>query len=124
MHKRSGLLLAVLGAGLGACSSSGAEAPPVASGKEYIACALAGMARFESDCAVERNREGETLFLTVRHPDGGFRRFEVLGDGRGVTPADGMQAADVKLSGDLLELTVGGDRYRFPVTATKQDGNP
>ena len=109
---------------LGACSSRGEDTPKVAEGGEHIACALAGKAEFAPACAVERNRDGDTLFLTVRHPDGGFRRFEVLKDGRGLAPADGMKPADVKLSGDLLEVTIDGDRYRFPATAAKHDGKP
>jgi hypothetical protein len=125
MRKVVGLAVAVaLGLALGACSSRGEDTPKVAAGDEHVACALAGKAQFAPDCAVERNREGDTLFLTVRHPDGGFRRFEVLKDGRGLAPADGMQPAEVKLLGNLLEVAVDGDRYRFPATAAKHDGKP
>ena len=51
------------------------------------------------------------------HPDGGFRRFVVLKDGGGVAAADGAAVAQQNLAGGLLEVSVDGDRYRFPVTA-------
>jgi len=56
------------------------------------------------------------LYLVVRHPDGAFRRFKVLKDGRGVAVADGADQAETTLSGEVLEVQVGSDRYRFPAT--------
>ena len=94
------------------------QAPAVAEGAEHVACALAGAAEFAPDCAVERVVKDGALTLVVRHPDGGFRRFDVLKDGRGVAPADGSELATVALSGNLLEVKVGTDRYRFPATAS------
>ena len=105
---------------LAACSS---PAPKVAEGTEHIPCALAGASRFAPDCAVERARQDGTLVLIVRHPDGAFRRFEVLQDGKGLAVADGAEVAQLKLSGAELEVTVGPDRYRFPATA-KRDAKP
>ncbi|MGH6787447.1 MAG: hypothetical protein ACREBO_11495 [Novosphingobium sp.] len=95
---------------------SAAEAPTQAAGEEHIACALAGAKDFAPNCAVERAEVDGGRVLVVRHPDGGFRRFAVTDDGRGVAPADGAQAAAMALSGNVLEVTVDGDRYRFPVT--------
>jgi len=57
---------------------------------------------------------GGTLFLIVRHPDGSFRRFEVLKDGHGLSVADGAEPAALSMAGNELEVAVGLDRYRFP----------
>ncbi|HVR91621.1 MAG TPA: hypothetical protein VHG29_11090 [Novosphingobium sp.] len=100
---------------LAACGSP--ETRAAAEGEEAIECALAGSATFARTCAVERATLDGTLTLVVHHPDGGFRRFEVLKDGGGVATADGAAVAQLSLAGGLLEVTVDGDRYRFPVTA-------
>ena len=83
---------------------------------ETIACALNGAEGFDTRCGVERSQQGNELFLVVRHPDGGFRRFEVVKDGRGVVTADGFETAQAAVVGDELELAVNRDRYRFPAT--------
>ena len=86
-----------------------------------IECAVAGAPAFARDCVVEESRvEGETI-LVVRHPDGGFRRFEVTADGTGVATADGAQPAEVTLRQDGIEVAVGTDRYRFPATIADDD---
>ncbi|APX66360.1 hypothetical protein V3I01_08620 [Sphingomonas sp. gentR] len=82
-----------------------------------IECALAGAQAFASDCTVEQSGAGNAVVLTVRHPDGGFRRLQVTRDGRGVEAADGAQPASVTVAGDrTIEIAVGGDRYRLPAT--------
>ena len=88
-----------------------------------VQCAPAGESAFARACAVERSREGEVLFLTVRHPDGGFRRFEVLSDGRGLAPADGAEPAQSRIVEGVLEVAVGSDRYRFPATVADHAGS-
>lgn len=93
-----------------------AQATLAADDPNAIACALRGSDEFRRQCSVERAREGETLFLVVHHPDGGFRRFEVLKDGRGLAVADGADEATLAIEGDLLAVTVADDRYRFPAT--------
>lgn len=98
---------------LAACSS-GADEPVAVDPDNLIACAPGGVADFSRNCSVERVRTDGTLFLTIRHPDGGFRRFEVLTDGRGVETADGAERAQVSLAGDDIEVKVGEDRYRLP----------
>lgn len=111
------LWLGLLAAPLAAACSSEPDAPPrVAEGDERIACALGGAEAFTDACAIERSSVGDALFLIVRHPDGGFRRFEVLRDGRGVASADGADTAETRLLDNLLEVKVGSDRYRFPAT--------
>lgn len=106
------LLVPVL---LGACSS-GHEAPAVAAGEEHVPCAVSGSGELKPVCAVERHRSAEGLTFLVRHPDGGFRRFAVVSDGRGLVVADGAQVAVTRLEGDRLDLSVGPDRYLFPAT--------
>jgi hypothetical protein len=95
-------------------SSSAASA--VAGGGERIDCALAGSDTFARDCVVERAPQDGVLYLVVHHPDGAFRRFKVLQDGRGLAVADGAEEARTTVSGTILEAAVGSDRYRFPAT--------
>ncbi|MDP3551494.1 MAG: hypothetical protein Q8R81_14030 [Novosphingobium sp.] len=106
---RRGLsLLAV--AALAACSQT--EEKPQG---RVIDCALAGAAKFAPDCFVQDSRSGEQQVLTVRHKDGAFRRFVMVDDGRGVVAADGADEATAKWSAEgVLEVSVAGDRYRFP----------
>jgi hypothetical protein len=87
-----------------------------------IECALAGATAFARDCAVEQVRAAGGLTLVVRHPDGGFRRFEVLNDGRGLASADGADLAKIALREGGIEVAVAGDRYRFPATIAGDAG--
>jgi len=112
---RGALLILGAVAGLAACSDDKGAAPPAA-GAETIECALRGAETFKPDCVVERAPQGEALFLVVRHPDGAFRRFQVLKDGRGIGVADGAEEAETKIDGKILEVKVDTDRYRFPAT--------
>ena len=102
---------------LAACSEGETVEQRVAQAKasdDGIDCALAGASAFERACIVER---GEGGTLTIRHPDGGFRRLTITGDGRGVAAADGAAAAEVQLIADnRIEVAIGGDRYRLPAT--------
>ena len=106
---------------LAACSpgADGASAPDPGN---TIECSLGGSNVFAAECEVERSRPDGALILTVRHPDGGFRRFEVLEDGRAVASADGAEPAQVEFREGGLEVSVGADRYRFPATMTGDDG--
>ncbi|MCJ2186041.1 hypothetical protein [Novosphingobium beihaiensis] len=112
LSKHAGAALPLL---LAACSSS-SEPPPVAAGDEHIACAVGGSAKLADVCAVERSEKNGKLTLIVHHPDGAFRRFDVMTDGSGLTVADGAEPAQTKLVDGKLDVTVGPDRYVFPVT--------
>ena len=80
-----------------------------------IDCELHGASAFVRECAVERAQSPNGTILTLRHPDGGFRRLLVINDGQGVTAADGAEPAEVRMSGDKqIEVSLGGDRYRLP----------
>jgi hypothetical protein len=88
--------------------------PPAAKVADRIECAVDGAAAFERVCTMERVSGRDTLF-TLRSPSGSFRRLAATRDGRGVTAADGAEAATVKVIGkDLIEVSIGSDRYRLP----------
>ncbi len=76
-----------------------------------IECAVGPDAVWAATCLMER----QGALLTLRHADGGFRRFRMVSDGRGVLPADGAEDAVIRIIGkDRIELTVGNDHYRLP----------
>ncbi len=81
-----------------------------------IECRIGNAAQFERFCTVSRTQTAAGTILTVRKPDGGFRRLRVTQDGRGVEPADGAEPASLALAGNRLEVTIAGDTYRLPAT--------
>lgn len=88
--------------------------PPAARVVDRIECAVDGAAAFERVCTMERIAGREILF-TLRSPSGSFRRLAATEDGRGVMAADGAEAANVTVIGkDLIEVSIGSDRYRLP----------
>ena len=103
-----------------AACSQGGEAGRSVTG-EMVQCAIDKAVNFAPVCTLERARHQATEVLVVRHPDGGFRRLSVLPDGKGLASADGADLAAQQLSGDLLEVRVGPDRYRFPSVARAPD---
>ena len=81
-----------------------------------ILCAR-GSAPLARVCTLDRERREGDLVLTLRHPDGGFRRLRVTADGRGVVAADGAEPARVSIVDmDRIDVALGGDRYRLPAT--------
>ncbi|WP_352000023.1 hypothetical protein VVT58_04525 [Sphingobium sp. SJ10-10] len=95
-------------AGCGRPSGSGGLADE---GHEMIPCAIGADAAWKDDCPVEHDHD----LLTIRHADGGFRRFLIVHDGRGVVPADGAENAAILIAGKgEIELRAGQDRYRLP----------
>ena|SRR5687767_3754741 len=81
-----------------------------------IECAVEGAAAFARVCTIERTPGPDVLF-TIRAPSGSFRRLAATSDGRGVMAADGAEPATVRIVGkDLIEVAIGGDRYRLPAT--------
>ena len=90
---------------LAACEAPKSEAAP----GEIVACALDGADQFAQVCSVERNGAQ----VTVRRPDGGFRRLEIATDG-GVNSLDGADpVAATALADRMVELKIGDDRYRL-----------
>lgn len=82
-----------------------------------IPCAQAGQAVLRRDCLVDRTDSPDGLILTLRHPDGAFRRLIVTKDGRGVVAADGAEPATFTVIGDnRIEVKIAGERYQLPAT--------
>lgn len=112
-------LLLTAGCGDAAETSRGARGADEA-GDERVDCAPAGTDDFQRVCTVERLQGAEGTILTVRHPDGGFRRLLVTTDGRGVIAADGAEKALVSIIGDdRIEVALAGHRYRLPATVKR-----
>lgn len=117
-------LAVTLSACLAACGSdpeadlkaAEGEAAKEAALEGKIECALAGKTDFNRDCTTERVSGPEGQLLVIRHPDGGFRRFSILTDGRGLAPADGFDA-DFKIKimpNGMIEVRSVDDVYRLP----------
>lgn len=82
-----------------------------------VICARNGSSDFARTCTLDRSTASAGLILTVRHPDGAFHRLLATRDGRGIVAADGAERALVKIIGpDMIEVSLGGDRYRLPAT--------
>ena len=82
---------------------------------EPIACLLPGASDYKPLCTVERAASPDGTVLTVRAPDGGFRRLLVVKDGRGVIAADGAEPVRVAAAGtDGIAVTAGDIAYRLP----------
>jgi hypothetical protein len=108
-----------------ACSDRNAAAgqPQPADGSRRRASqdATIGCARDDAPlrrvCTVDRHRAADGLILTIRRPDGGFRRLLVTQDGRGVMAADGAEPVRVRVvDGGSIAVTAGRDTYRLPAT--------
>jgi hypothetical protein len=94
-----------------------AKAEEKAADDGLLDCAPAGAEGFQRVCTIERVQSAEGTTLTIRHPDGGFRRLLVTSDGRGVIAADGAEQALVSVVGeDRIEVALAGNRYRLPAT--------
>ena len=106
---------------LAACSQGDAEATAAGGTDGLIECALAGAADFTRVCSVERTAQAGGVIVTVRHPDGGFRRFLASyddsegpgGPADAFDTLDGAQRAVVNTMPAHTDVSVGDDRYRF-----------
>ena len=115
--------LAVLSLPLAACGREqptstqvAAEQNKESAGDLHIPCAK-GAAKLEPVCTIEQTKSETGPILTIRHPDGAFRRLRVTNDGRGVVAADGAEVAKVGLiEGNAIEVAIGDARYRLPAT--------
>lgn len=80
-----------------------------------IECAINGESSFSRVCEKERLVGEGVTSLIIRHPDGGFRRFNILTDGRGLEAADGAEPARVTVvENDRILVRVGPDKYLMP----------
>lgn len=123
----------LLVAGLSACgddangdlknAESDADEAAALDGK--VECALAGSAAFQRTCTTEQIAGSEGTILVIRHPDGGFRRFDILTDGRGLAPADGFDETKISLLSDgMIEVSSGDDKYRLPAQIKGRETPP
>tara|TARA_R110002072_G_scaffold81181_13_gene186120 strand:+ start:3087 stop:3392 length:306 start_codon:yes stop_codon:yes gene_type:complete len=92
----------MLALALAACSDVQEQA---VEGAVTIDCAVGPGAELGADCMVERAGE----VLVIRHPDGSFRRLNVID----LRAADGSDSAQVANDGTMVEVRVAGDRYRW-----------
>jgi len=124
---RGGACIALLALSLSACGVQVRDKATEAKAQNHekaieqaegrIECAPEGAEQFAYVCAIDRIQSQDGLFLTVRQPDGGFRRLLVTTDGRGVVAADGAeQAVVLPLPPNRIEVAIGGSRYRLPAT--------
>ncbi|MBH9538073.1 hypothetical protein [Novosphingopyxis sp. YJ-S2-01] len=80
-----------------------------------IDCALDGAETFSRECTTDRISGPDRELLIIQHPDGGFQRFEIVTDGRGLIAADGFDDTEIRLlDNDEIEVTAGEDRYKLP----------
>lgn len=87
-----------------------------------VECALAGSTNFERTCTTERIANADGQLLVIRHADGGFRRFRILTDGRGLAPADGFDETKIALiENGMIEVSSGDDKYRLPAQIKASD---
>lgn len=122
ISKRTQCAVALLSLALVACGGEkaatqiAAEQASESADDLRIPCAR-GTAALETVCTIEQTKGDTGPILTIRHPDGGFRRLLVTDDGRGVVAADGAEVAKIGLiEGNGIEVTIGGARYRLPAT--------
>lgn len=117
------LSFALVGCGVGEDSGSGGSGGSSAAVDDgTLECALAGAAEFTKSCDVERLSNNDGQQMIFRHPDGGFRRFLVVTDGRALIAADGADDAKVTIIGEnRIEVQVDDDRYQLPARVAGKD---
>ena len=102
---------------LSACGGSSGGTYAGAGEDDRIECRIGSARLFDRFCTAEVDETQEGRVLTVRKPDGGFRRLLVAEDGRGVVAADGAEEPQVTIvENDLIEVDIGGDTFRLPAT--------
>jgi hypothetical protein len=113
---------------LGACTSdppgdmtNGAAAPKAGEPDNRIDCRPQGEADYARVCSVDRFDSDDGRILTIRKPDGGFRRLRVTTNGSGVVAADGAEQTHVAIiGGGRIEVEIGGDRFRLTATVRQR----
>jgi hypothetical protein len=98
---------------LGACST-GNSGEDKQSKQETVPCAFGDAKKFTDKCPVERSSAEGKNFATIWHPDGGFRRLEVIDGGKGYSAADGADVVEGGPNGREVEVMIGDDHYLMP----------
>jgi hypothetical protein len=80
---------------------------------ETLICAIGTGSQLAPACQMERGRDETGPVVTIRQPDGGFRRLRFVA---GIwEAADGAFAAtQTDAANGQVEVTVAGDRYLMP----------
>ncbi len=79
-----------------------------------IECALNGADVFSQSCATERVVTEDGTILMIRHMDGGFKRFRILTDGRGLEAAEGFNDIYIDIIDEnTILITSGNDKYKL-----------
>ncbi len=79
-----------------------------------IECALNGADMFSKICATERVSAEDGTILMIRHSDGGFKRFRILTDGRGLEVAEGFNDTHIEIIDETyIILSSGNDKYKL-----------
>ena len=87
---------------------------PAEASTERVACAI-GQADYADVCTIERTASLNSTLLTIRNPDGGFRRLRQSADGKTIVAADGALPAEVIARSEVgTEIAIGDARYRLP----------
>lgn len=116
-QRKIGLTTFVALIALSSCGEGDGNQAAQASAANRIECALAGSKSFERVCTTEVVPGEKQQMLVVRHPDGGFRRFNILTDGRGLEPADGFDETTIKIiGGGMIEVISADDSYHLPAS--------
>ncbi len=79
-----------------------------------VPCALAGSRNFTAQCGLERAQVNGKAIITLRHPDGGFRRLIELDGSKRYAAADGSDEVAIESNGAEIEVTLGEDHYLLP----------
>mgnify|MGYP000539543169 CR=1 FL=1 len=83
--------------------------------ERQIECALDGATEFARECTRTLIPGEKSDQLVIEGPDGSFRRFVILTDGRGLEAADGAEQPAISIRDDnRIEVGIGGDRYLLP----------
>ena len=102
---------------IGCSGSEPVDETAVEPGDQMLACAIGSGSEFTDSCTLQKVEKDGAAIYRVNHPGGGFRLFDAAEDGSGLVPHDGAEGAINSLDGDVLEVAVGEDRYRFPAQA-------
>jgi len=105
----------LLASALAACGGEAEQPLATTDTDGRIECRIGADTEYNRFCKVERSRTERGMLLTVKKPDGGFRRLLATRDGRGVVAADGAEQAQVTIvRQDLIEVGIAGDSFRLP----------
>ena len=98
---------------LAGCSGEVSPAPE----GQVIECAIGAGVEMGPDCIGEQIAGTDGAFFVIHHPDGSFRRFEMLPDDAGIGLADGAGVLSQEMDGDELLISVDDARYRLPIAS-------